>query len=332
MRGLSTRVGLSSAAQGYSAPIITTASLDAGTENSAYSKQLVGTGTITLWQKVSGTFPTGITISASGLISGTPTQNGTFSNIVIRASGPGGQYDKTYSLVIAAAVADDTVGRTADFDADPDSHLSLSTNDINVFKDQGGSGFDLTNTAEGTKWTRSTSTTLDGIHTALTGGNYNRYMSDTLVLGTSFFSVSAGTLMFIARCDSVAAARSLASINIIDTLELSSLDATGTKIRARINDGSNKTVDVASDTTNFHFIIMTWNGSTLDLYVDGATASVACGNVSSLLGRFAICGNGGTAERWRDALVKGRTYNAYKTSTQAAALRTYWKTQFASLP
>jgi hypothetical protein len=79
-------------------------SLPSGTHGVAYSQQLTvsggdGSSTFTL---VSGSFPTSININSSGLISGTTSDTGTFSSIVIKATDASGNTGtKTYSLVIA---------------------------------------------------------------------------------------------------------------------------------------------------------------------------------------------------------------------------------------
>jgi large repetitive protein len=83
---------------------ITTASpLPGATLNAAYSQQLAasgGTGSHT-WELVSGTPPDGITLSSSGLLSGTPSQAGTFQFLVrVRDSQtPPSQSEKTFVLV-----------------------------------------------------------------------------------------------------------------------------------------------------------------------------------------------------------------------------------------
>lgn len=85
---------------GAPAPVITTTALDPAAEGSAYSFQLEATGTVTAWTLESGTLPDGITLSSSGLLSGTPTENGTFSNLVIRATGPGGFDEAEFELEV----------------------------------------------------------------------------------------------------------------------------------------------------------------------------------------------------------------------------------------
>jgi hypothetical protein len=60
---------------------ITTTTLTAATDGVAYNATLTATGGITpyTWTITSGTLPTGLTLSTSGVISGTPTQTGSFT-------------------------------------------------------------------------------------------------------------------------------------------------------------------------------------------------------------------------------------------------------------
>jgi hypothetical protein len=84
-------------------PAITTTSLPAGTYNTAYSQSLAATGggTIT-WTKVSGDLPTSLGLNSSGLISGTPSAQGTF-NFKVRATNSVGQEEKDLSITIEKA-------------------------------------------------------------------------------------------------------------------------------------------------------------------------------------------------------------------------------------
>jgi hypothetical protein len=86
------------------APSITTASLPAGDVSVAYSQTLAesgGTSPFT-WSLSSGTLPTGLTISAAGVISGTPSAAGTFSFTVKVADSATGSATKSLSIVINA--------------------------------------------------------------------------------------------------------------------------------------------------------------------------------------------------------------------------------------
>jgi len=60
---------------------ITTTSLPAGTAAASYSAMLAATGGTTpyTWSLSSGTLPAGLTLSAAGVISGTPTTPGTYT-------------------------------------------------------------------------------------------------------------------------------------------------------------------------------------------------------------------------------------------------------------
>lgn len=90
---------------GLPAPVtITTASLPNGTVNVAYTATTLaasgGTGSYT-WSALSG-LPSGMNLSAAGVLSGTPTQSGLFS-VAVHATSPGAQAgDRTLSLTIGA--------------------------------------------------------------------------------------------------------------------------------------------------------------------------------------------------------------------------------------
>ena len=106
------------ASQGFSiviaaagAPVsITTSSVPSGTQNVGYSTTLAATGGKTpyTWSITSGSLPTGVTLTASsGLISGTPTQSGTFPiTVQVKdSSSPAQTASQGFSIVIAAAGA-----------------------------------------------------------------------------------------------------------------------------------------------------------------------------------------------------------------------------------
>ena len=79
-------------------------SLPNGTVGTAYSQQLTGPGgTPPITFAVSaGTLPAGLTLSASGLISGTPTAGGIFLFTVTATAGGGCTKSKDYSIVVNA--------------------------------------------------------------------------------------------------------------------------------------------------------------------------------------------------------------------------------------
>lgn len=83
--------------------------LPAGTAGTAYSQQLTttgGTASSQAWSLASGSsLPTGLTLSATGLISGTPTAGGTFTfDVVVLDTAANVECLKTLSLTIAATL------------------------------------------------------------------------------------------------------------------------------------------------------------------------------------------------------------------------------------
>ena len=94
------------------APAITTTSLPAGTVGAAYSQTLQATGTTPITWSATG-LPTGLSISAAGVISGTPTAAGTFSVVITANNGVSPNGTKTLSLAVAAAPAAPAITTTS---------------------------------------------------------------------------------------------------------------------------------------------------------------------------------------------------------------------------
>ena len=86
------------------APSITTTSLSDGKVGEAYSQALAATGTTPItWALGSGSsLPAGLTLSLSGIISGTPTATGTFT-FTVKAANSAGDATKELTIVIQAA-------------------------------------------------------------------------------------------------------------------------------------------------------------------------------------------------------------------------------------
>ncbi len=86
------------------APAIRTVSpLPQGTVASAYSYTLSATGTTPMtWSLVSGSLPAGLSLSSSGVLSGTPTTAATYT-FTVQVSNAAGKASQTYSLTILAA-------------------------------------------------------------------------------------------------------------------------------------------------------------------------------------------------------------------------------------
>jgi hypothetical protein len=100
-RSLSITVNASS-----TAPLVTTTSLASGTVGSFYSQTLTATGTTPItWTLQSGTLPAGLSLSSSGVLSGTPTTAATTSGLVFRATNAVGSADSgSLSITISAAI------------------------------------------------------------------------------------------------------------------------------------------------------------------------------------------------------------------------------------
>ena len=82
------------------APTITTESLPDGEVGTAYSQTLVATGDTPITWTVSGTLPAGLSLdAATGIISGTPTAQGT-SNFTVTATNDYGSDSKEFTLTI----------------------------------------------------------------------------------------------------------------------------------------------------------------------------------------------------------------------------------------
>ena len=81
---------------------ITTPSLPAGKVGTAYTQTLKATGDAPITWSAAG-LPGGLSISAAGVISGTPNKAGTFTVVVTASNGAAPDDTKTFSIVIAKA-------------------------------------------------------------------------------------------------------------------------------------------------------------------------------------------------------------------------------------
>jgi uncharacterized repeat protein (TIGR01451 family) len=84
------------------APTITTTSLPGAGQNVAYTTTLEATGDVTItWAVTVGALPTGLTLSAAGILSGTPTTvvSKTFT---VTATNDSGSDTQEYTLAVAA--------------------------------------------------------------------------------------------------------------------------------------------------------------------------------------------------------------------------------------
>jgi hypothetical protein len=84
------------------APTITTTSVPGAGQNVAYQTTLEATGDVTItWDITVGALPTGLTLSAAGVISGTPTTVES-QNFTVRATNGSGSDTQALTLAVAA--------------------------------------------------------------------------------------------------------------------------------------------------------------------------------------------------------------------------------------
>lgn len=90
--------------------VIETSSVNAASVGSSYSAALQATGGQTpyQWTLASGTLPSGLTLSAGGALTGTPSKSGNFSFVVKASDSSNHQATQSYSL--------DVTGSTSNFD------------------------------------------------------------------------------------------------------------------------------------------------------------------------------------------------------------------------
>ena len=87
---------------------IATAALPDGTELEAYTTTLTATGGATAglsWTLQSGTLPPGVTLATTGVLSGTPTQHGTYPFTVQLVNAAGTRVTKALSLLVVQTLS-----------------------------------------------------------------------------------------------------------------------------------------------------------------------------------------------------------------------------------
>ena len=137
---------------------VTTTSLPNATNGVAYSQTLMATGGQTpyRWTNISGALPTGLTLATNGIISGTPTTNGTF-NFTVKVT------DSLFSNATQALTL--TVGSPPNVTLQPTNSLVTATigNNVNLSVSVTGTGpFSY-------QWQLNGTNLLNGIITTVAG-------------------------------------------------------------------------------------------------------------------------------------------------------------------
>jgi len=96
------------------APSITTVTLTPATMGQAYSQQFAATGGTPITWSYTGNLPEGMSLSTTGLLSGTPTAEGSF-RFALKASNSTGSSTKQLTLVVTGAEYTVTEGLNADW-------------------------------------------------------------------------------------------------------------------------------------------------------------------------------------------------------------------------
>lgn len=128
---------------------VQTNSLPSGVVGTAYSAMLSATGGKApyAWSQTSGTFPPGLELSAgTGAITGTPTKDGTSSNLVFQVKDANNGTASSLSLSITVSGSTACIAPTPVNPAVSNSSCTNSTSGCLDANFGGGSGFVLTNT------------------------------------------------------------------------------------------------------------------------------------------------------------------------------------------
>ena len=108
------------------APAITTTTLAAATMGKGYRQQLTATGGTPITWSYSGTLPDGMTLAANtGILSGTPTQEGSF-RFAVKATNSTGFSTRQMTLVVAGSEYTVTKGANSEWTQGGDKGIDLS--------------------------------------------------------------------------------------------------------------------------------------------------------------------------------------------------------------
>lgn len=154
------------------APAITTSNLPDGATGVAYSQTLAASGDAPItWTRESGNLPNGLSFSANGEISGTPTKTGTY-NFIVKATNGGGNDTKTLSIKVTIPT--------------PKSPTNLS-----AYQSDYGVAVIWTAVTDATSYNIYRSSSETGTYTKIGTSKGIKYVDDNFPLGDNYYKVSA---------------------------------------------------------------------------------------------------------------------------------------------
>ena len=274
-----------------------TSPLPDATDGEAYSHQLTTTGGLTPIAYSAVGLPAWLSMSAAGLLTGTPSGTSSNSFTVIATDGIGRSDAVEFSLEVVAAVSLDPADFTGYYDAET-AHLTLSGSDITSYLDQGTAGINCTNVF-GTKNTQEAAG-LDGYAVSLgAASNDNWYRSAANASGQ--LAEGAGCIAVVFKASSIAENKILWALeNTAHGLLYLFDDAGVKKVRATLGSGGQQVTVTGGEVTlnAWHTVIVRYNGQVVDLYLDTAAKVTATGTGGDVLAtrlaqRFQLLSNGG---------------------------------------
>ena len=284
--------------QGTAPPSITATSLDDGAENAAYTATLAADGEPTSWTwsaDTNSSLPPGLALSTSGVISGTPTTQGTY-NFTVTATNSGGSDSKSLSITInpAANVPVESVSLNH-------TELSLTEGDIDTLtatvEPSSATNKDVTWSSDNP----SVATVNNGVVTAVSEGTANITVTTkdgnktatcevTVLAKTYNISVTPATLDFGSATDGYTKAPEEQTVTITNTGNQSVTVDLPTSTNYIITAGAgfaNGTATIAPNSTA-QFTVQPKTGLAIGTYNETITVSGSNGASTSLNANFTV--------------------------------------------
>ncbi len=126
-------VAVSATFEALTVPTVTTTTLPAGTKTVSYSQTLTQSGNASAaWDLDSGSLPGGLSLSAAGVLSGTPSAEGTFT-FTVKTENAGGSDTQELTLVIAGVNPKITTTTLTDATEDSDYSFTFAATGVSGY-------------------------------------------------------------------------------------------------------------------------------------------------------------------------------------------------------